>query len=660
MQESTLRLGTRIITLLALLVLAALGGCSSAAPASSPTSSPDAPVPTPAAGIPPEVAGSPANWPLANKDYANTRAVIDSTIDSHNIRYMGAAWAFPLPQGQDTSPGALTGSPLIVGNVVVFQDTLRNVFALDLDTGKRKWEVINNNLSSGPNGVAVGWGKVFAAADSGSLSAYSLETGQELWTTALPGAETGPVEIRTQPVAYGDLVLVSTVPETASAGGRAAGAMGLNYALAQDTGQIVWSFNTVDSADLWGNKDLNSGGGSLYPPAVDVETGNTYWGVAGPGPYPGISRQMGSPANYPSGGSRPGPNLYTNSMIQLNAQTGSLDWYNQVWPHDIAGYDLHVSPVLASRTVGADTRSIVIGAGKMGHVYAFDRSSGALLWDCPVGIHNANTHLMTYPTAGNTVLVYPGPLGGVSSPMAYADGTVYVPVTNLGVNSTGYTQNLLPADKGTGELVAVDVKMGQVKWTGYLPSPSTGGATVVNDLVFTATAEGMIYGYMAATGELVWAHKAPAGVSGAPAVSDTYMIWNCAGPGGSPALLAFKFGAYQPIVQFASPADNATVPAGNLQLSLHVLNFNLADKIGQRNVPGEGHIIYYLNVEPPTLLGEPAIPEQGTWFATHQNSYTLRNLPPGTHTIHAQLVNNNHTPLASPVVSTITITVGGS
>ncbi|MEI6127479.1 MAG: PQQ-binding-like beta-propeller repeat protein, partial [Pseudomonadota bacterium] len=303
------------------------------------------------------------------------------------------------------------------------------------------------------------------------------------------------------------------------------------YALDQETGEKKWSFNTVDSEDIWGNPQVNSGGGAWYPPAIDSVTGLMYWGIGNPAPWPGTK-------DFPNGSSRPGPNLYTDSIIALDAKNGELKWFTQVLPHDLFDLDLQISPILTSATIKGKFREIVIGSGKLGKVYAFDRTTGDILWQTAVGEH-MNDDLTTLPEGITTVL--PGPLGGVETPMAYADGVVYVPVVNL---SAGYTPTELVASsidfsKGTGELVALDVNTGAILWDNKFGSSNFGAATVVNNVVFTATFDGKIYAFDSKFGKELWTYQAAGGINGWPAAAGDTILFPV-GLGTPPQLIAFK------------------------------------------------------------------------------------------------------------------------
>jgi hypothetical protein len=104
------------------------------------------------------------------------------------------------------------------------------------------------------------------------------------------------------------------------------------------------------------------------------------------------------------------------------------------------------------------------------------------------------------------------------------------------------------------------------------------------------------------------------------------------------------------------PKPGAALPAGSLTVQTEVNNFKLVDKLGQPNVPGEGHLHYFLDVAAPTEQGKPAIPLSGVWAATNSTTYTFQNVNAGPHQISVELVNNNHTPLNPPVVETVSMT----
>lgn len=600
-----------------------------------------------AQGVPPEVVEYAKDWPLPNHDYSNTRATMDSMIDSGNVNSLGVAWSFKIPGTGKFGGG--TSNPIIQGNTVYFQDLKGNVFAMDLQTGLVKLnKTYNSSAVEGPNGPAVGWGKIFVAKDLYNMTALNAITGEELWSTRLSNIPTTGVDI--QPQIYNGMVYTSTVPGTGDIF-YAPGGIGIIYALDQETGRINWNFSTVDSPNLWGHPEVNSGGGCWYSPSIDLNTGIMYWGIANPAPFPGTNE-------WPSGTSRPGPNLYTDSMMALDHMTGEMKWFNQVYPHDLFDYDFQIAPILASGVVSGKQQDIVIGAGKMGRVYAFNRATGALLWSTAVGVHNENDQLDMLPPG--TTRTEPAVIGGVETPMAYADGVVYVPVIDMVTDWTPTSINVssLNFSTGKGELVAINVSTGKILWYKKLDSINVGSAAVVNDLVFTATYDGTIYAFKKDTGERVWKYKAPAGINGWPAITGDTLVWPC-GVGKTPLLVAFRLGSPggSPQAMITAPKEGDLLPAGDVNVSVDVKSFNLTNKIGQANVTGEGHIHYYMDVTAPTIKGRPAITASGTYVPTAETSHTWKNVKPGMHNFSIELVNNDHTPLNPPVTDKVTVMV---
>lgn len=114
-----------------------------------------------------------------------------------------------------------------------------------------------------------------------------------------------------------------------------------------------------------------------------------------------------------------------------------------------------------------------------------------------------------------------------------------------------------------------------------------------------------------------------------------------------------------PSVRITAPAEGATVAAGDLQISIVVSNFEAVNKLGAAKSAGEGHVHFFVDVSAiPTAPGKPAVSAEGTYHAVATTSYTITNVGPGNHTIAAELVNNDHTPLEPPVVAKVSFTVG--
>jgi outer membrane protein assembly factor BamB len=595
------------------------------------------------AGIPPEVSQHAQDWPLPNKDYASTRAATNSPITSANVKNLQVTWVMPITAKQTF--GGASSNPLIMGNTVYFQDLMGRLFSVNRQTGAANWVATFDSTGVvGPNGPAAGYGKVFGASNRYSVSAVDASSGNRLWTTNLSFGK--PIGVLEQPVVYDGKVLVSTTPY-----GYLAGSEGIIYALDQQTGKILWNFSTIQDPNLWGHPELNSGGGAWYSPSIDVNTGNSFWGIGNPAPMPGVP-------GFPNGGSRPGNNLYCDSLVVLD-NSGKLVWYAQALAHDNTDMDFQLPAILTSANINGVQQDIAIGGGKWGRVFAFNRGTGAILWETPVGMH-LNDNLVNLPNG--TIRVYPGFQGGIETMMAYADGVVYVPNVNLYAewqpDSPFPHAKLQPYAEGKGNLTAIQVSTGKVLWETNFDSELFAAATVVNDLVFTATFDGTIYALNRNTGEIIWTYDAPAGFNAWPAVAGDTLIW----PGGfgkTPGLFAFRLATpgAAPQVKISSPAAGSTVEGSTVSVTAWVQNFNLADKLGKPNVAGEGHLHFFLDAQPPTVQGKPAVTTPGTYVPTAVPYYFWTNVTMGQHTLSTELVNNDHTPLDPPVVDSVTITV---
>jgi len=486
----------------------------------------DAPDACPLPGLPPDVRAASSGWPMANRDLAGTRAATDSPITSATVAGLVEAWRAPMP-GVGTS-GSLATNPLIAGDTVFVQDLRSNVVALDLESGVERWRHDALSLVVGPNGPALGYGMIFAVEGRAEVVARDAANGAERWRVEMPVAtDTEGLDI--QPVVYDGRLLLSTVPISLFGQFRG-GDRGVLHALDVDDGAILWSFDTVDSPDLWGNPTVNSGGGAWFPPAVDAVSGLVYWGIGNAAPFPGT-------AEFPNGSSRPGPNLYTNSVLALDADSGALQWFDQALPRDLLDHDLQLV-LLAD----AGDRRIVIATGKMGIVYAYDAATGERLWQTPIGAHE-NDDLPAYPL-GVPTLVKPGLLGGVMTPPAVAGGTLYVAINDMATPYQGDRHDpfsFMPyLDAATTEVVALDLATGALEWSRRLPEGAGfGAATVVGDLVFTSTYDGTIHALDRATGATAWSTHAGGGINGWPAVSGDTIVFPV-GVGPEPAVVAYR------------------------------------------------------------------------------------------------------------------------
>lgn len=469
---------------------------------------------------------------VPNGDLANTRYE-KGEIDSSNVGELEVAWTLPLKAA--SAFGSYASAPVVDKGVMYSQDLASNVQAIEVESGKVLWTASFEQPDHGPNGVNVANGLVYGVTPTEAF-ALNQKTGQQEWSVKLVRNSKEGIDMA--PGYKDGLVYVSTVPVTVEEfyGGDG---VGILWALDAKTGKKVWKFNTVPN-DLWTNdpaaRKVNSGGGLWYTPAFDQE-GSMYIAVGNPGPIPGTEE-------FPWGSSRPGPNLYTDSIVKLDAKTGKMDWYYQLTPHDVNDWDLSDPPIL----VKAGGKDMVIGAGKSGIVIALDRKSGKLLWKRPVGMHNGHDDIGKEAMEGKEpklpVTLLPGSLGGVIAPMATDGKTLFVPVVNSSLTLSSQTEKS-EGGPGTGEVVALDVASGKVKWKAELSSAAFGYLTAVNDLVFATGYDGTVSAFDTKSGTVVWREKLPAGTNSGVTIEDDMLIAPAgvaAAEGQTPQIVTYRLG----------------------------------------------------------------------------------------------------------------------
>ncbi len=528
----------------------------------------DSASPSQEAGVgvpPPEWAANAGSWPAHNHDLANSRATTQSTINSHTVSGLKVKWTFPFKGA--SSFGIFASTPIVLNGTVYLQDLNSNVYALDRTTGKLKWQHAFNQPSEGPNGLAFGYGRLYGATAK-KLFALDPQTGNQLWSspTLRRNANEG---IDMTPQLYDGTVLISTIPGNTKSFYKGNGD-GIVWAFDAVTGKTKWKFNTVgDGAKLWGNRKVNSGGGLWYPPAVDGH-GRVFISVANPAPLYGTKK-------FPNGSSRPGPNLYTSSIVALDGQTGKRLWFRQTVRHDRRDYDLQIPAITTTVSVNGVQTEIVIVAGKMGKAFAYRAADGKHLWTRSVGKHLNDTG----PLPRKPVTIFPGDVGGVETPMALAEDRLFIPWVDFPVRAsrTGFApgagQNF---SSGKGGFTAVDPASGRVLWQRKLPSPNFGAATVANDVVFTSTYAGRIYAFDTQTGKTLWTTKAPAGINSFPAIDgDTLLVG--AGTVGSVKKPKFQLIAYSLPAQVAARVEpRAHASATTDRVSGKEFSFKLSAK----------------------------------------------------------------------------------
>jgi len=233
--------------------------------------------------------------------------------------------------------------------------------------------------------------------------------------------------------------------------------------------------------------------------------------------------------------------------VNLDAATGQLRWYYQAVPNDFADHDLQASPI--STTIGG--RPVIIAGGKVGIVYALNARTGTLLWKRAVGEHNGHDNDSLLALSHQLTITYPytlapGPLGGILSNMAVADGSVYVATNDVPIVYTGPSSVIGNKTAGgeTGEIEGLSLATGKVEWDIKVDTLPLGAATVSNDLVFTTLYNGVLLALNRATGAIVYRLQLPTSTNAPIAVFGNTILVPAGGPktlhgGGNPQLVAY-------------------------------------------------------------------------------------------------------------------------
>lgn len=468
---------------------------------------------------------------VTGKAYANFNLANDrnppSSLRTQTVADLDEGWSHPLEATGEAIH--FIGSPAVHDGIAYLQDPDSNVEAIDLDSGETVWETAYNAPAAGTHGVMMADGHVYGATPTKAF-ALDADTGEEVWSTEL--LRNSRETIQMTPGYHDGRVYFGTAPAVGEGG-----EVGVLWALDADSGTKLWHFDNVPRA-LWGQPDINYGGGIFYAPAFDGE-GSLYVGISHAGPIPGTEQ-------FPWGSSRPGPNLYSNSIVKLDEKTGEVQWHYQISPHGICNGYL-VSPVIAK--VGG--RKVVLGAGVSGILVAVDQGSGKLLWRRPVGVHNGhdNDGLLAmrgeYARLKMPMDVYPGTFGGVAAPFSVSGSLAFVPVVNGGTRM--WTQTSFE-DLGspTGELVAVDIDSGAIAWKRKFPSPLIGPTTATNELVFANTLDGTLYAFEADKGSEVWKRRLPVNAEGGMAIEGDTLLLRAGDPAEAPELRSYRLPASKP------------------------------------------------------------------------------------------------------------------
>lgn len=480
--------------------------------------------------MPPEVTRYAADWPMAQGDSAAHPAAADSPIVAENGDRLDAAWRFPIEAA--SGYGAVTVTPIVLGDTICLQDMESNVFAIDRATGALRWRRAYGLPTASGNGIAVGYGLAFGVIGIGAeVFALRADSGDEAWRTTLSA---NPAEfVFIQPQVHDGVVYVSTSPAAYVPGSR-----GIRYALAAERGDVLWQWETTTD-NLWGAARLNSGG-VWYQPSID-EAGNPYFGTGKPGTVagrrPGAHHTTGSELPFQLDGlARPGDRVDAVACAGRPARPARPRRPAEPDPRD--GRDRWQSSTPRHRR------------RQDRHGDCRRRQHREEVWRASVGDRNAHGDGASLPEpSGTPVTVVPGFFGGVLTPMAFASDTVFAPVIDLPFVYTN-TESVFDLAGATGEMVA-DATNGRLLWSAPVDTFFSGGATVADDVVFGAGRAGIVRGFATADGREVWCYQLGAGIDAPLAVAgDT--LFAAAGaffigagedpPTPRPELVAFRLG----------------------------------------------------------------------------------------------------------------------
>ena len=455
-----------------------------------------------AAGLTARAQTADAEWPMYNGDYAGTRNVALDQINRSNVSKLKQEFFCPL----DETTG-FQSSPIVAGGRL-FVTTGTTTFAFDATNGRLLWKqtydaqpnALSVNIGVPHRGAAYADGTVYRTTNNGHVLAYNAEDGKPVWDRLI--GDTGKGEYMTMaPLVWRGMVLVATAGSDIAGIGRVIG-------LDQKTGKSVWSFSLVPQAgpgsETW-SSDPNhhrAGGGVYAAMSLDTATGTLYTPTGNPGP------------DF-DGDYRPGDNLYTCSVVMLDALTGELRGYRQFVKHDVHDWDIAAAPALFTSKAG---HPMIAVAGKSGYLWGVSRDLKTLDFTTPITtIKNADAPLTPQGTQ-----FAPGTNGGVNwNGPAYSPQTnlLYVPSIDMPfvVKKTGENMTFDPGkpfwgapDFGKpgaimkGYLTAIDADSGKIRWRYNADLPLLAGVTpTTGGLVFTGDQRGNLLSFDDRTGKLL-------------------------------------------------------------------------------------------------------------------------------------------------------------
>ena len=479
------------------------------------------------------------NFLHTNGNYLQSRYYPASQINASNVKNLRPAWIF-----QTEIMESMETTPIVVNGIMYVTTAFNHVYALDARTGAEIWHYKHKmgpitTYCCGPNnrGVAAYGDKVYMGTLDAKLVALDAKTGRLVWEQQVADPELGYSETMS-PTAVDGKILIGT-------NGGEYGIRGFVKAYDAETGNLLWTFNTIpeNSVGVWATHDATGrdmhrdiaaekatlqqngdpyktlGGGVWQNPAVDLGTRRIYFVV-------------GNPSPDLDGAIRPGDNLYTDSLVSLNLDTGEYVCHFQYIAHDVWDLDA-VSPPIVTQVADKGGKMIkgVIHGGKTGHIYVHDAKDCSLIRHSEAMVPQEN--MWSLPTKDGARML-PGANGGVEwSPMATDPNLGLAYAINLHqpmtyhVESTPYPEGkiwlggafkVIPSEAQWGNVTAVDYNTGKIRWQVKTQQPMIGGIlATAGGVVFTGEGNGLFKAYDSATGNQLWQFQAGAGVNAPPA-----------------------------------------------------------------------------------------------------------------------------------------------
>ena len=465
----------------------------------------------------------PENWLTYSGSFMSQRHSRLTEIHPGNAGALELKWTF-----RSASEGKHPVTPLVVDGTIYTIQSPNDVIALDAATGRRLWTyaytpdpAARNCCGRVSRGLAILDDTIFLASFDTRIIAIDARTGREIWKTAPAADPKEGYAFTHAPLVVKDKVIAGT------AGGEF-GVRGFIAAWDAKTGKEVWRFHTVPGPgepghDTWSGDSWMHGGAPIWVTgSYDPDTNLTYWGTGNPGP------------DW-DGAGRLGDNLYSCSVIALNADTGALEWHYQFSPHNEFDWDSAQVPVLADMDWQGRPRKVMLWANRNGMFYVLDRVTGQFLEGEPfvkvnwaTGFDEIGRPILApgiVPTLEGT-LVYPGNQGGTNwynpsySPRT---GLFYVPTWEN--TSTTYVKGEQPPEFEDGKgftgvfprggsttedvhsaIQAIDPATGRKRWTHRLSAPRTeaGVLTTASDVLFSGARDGSFYALDARDGRVLW------------------------------------------------------------------------------------------------------------------------------------------------------------